>query len=232
MREFLRDIVLSFCPAWIRSRYRPQSPETVIRSAMLTGILQALLCAWGVLVGYKSFLIVRTEQYGATLNRGNETTQAWFGGVFFVEYILFHPLALLLLYLALEGCIRFVGALCVSEVIPSLPVSVVFAISSRILSGRRDSEMERLRTIPDAVHVLEDGCIRVASALSKPAWNASVTIEIQEKHYEVEREERGAAPRSHIYWLRPAPIGKILRGYERYDVSRRNVADDSKSVSK
>jgi hypothetical protein len=106
MREFLRDIALSFAPAGVRGRHRPRSRLTVLRGAILTGMAQMCLCAWWLLIGYQAFLAQRMQQYGQILMHANETTQAWFGGVFSVEYILFHPLALVLSYLALEGLIR------------------------------------------------------------------------------------------------------------------------------
>jgi hypothetical protein len=220
MVEWLRDIALGFCPAWVRSRHRPHSPATVLRASTFTGILQSVLCAWGLLAGYRSFVAVRAEQYGQVINRANETTQAWFSGILFIEYILFHPPALLLLYLACEGCVRFVAGLCVSEVVGSLPITVVFAIQTAKRNRQERRESERLASIADAVEVLEGGArIRIASARPKPGWNASLTIEIRREHYELEREERGAPPRVHVYLLRRAPIGKIIRGYERYEVT-------------
>jgi len=218
--EWLRDIALGFCPAWVRRRHRPYSPVTVLRASTFTGILQTVLCIWGLLAGYRSFVAVRAEQYGQVINRANETTQAWFSGILFVEYVLFHPLALLLLYLACEGCIRFVAGLCVSEVVGSLPVAAVFAVQASMRKRRERQELERLESIRDAVEVLEGGNrIRIASARSRPGWNASVTIEIGSEYYELDREERGVPPRVHVYVLRRAPIGKIMRGYERYDVT-------------
>ncbi len=220
MFELLRDIALSFCSARTRSHHRPQSPLTVLRASILTGILQTLVCSWWLVSGYKAFLLLRTEQYGHILNRANETTQAWFGGLFFVEYVLFHPLALLSLYLAIEGWIRFAGGLCVSEIIPSLPLVLVFAIKGRIRKRQEQRELERLASIPDAVEVLAGGDrFRIATAVAKTHWNASLTIEIQGEWYEVEREESGTPPRAHVYLLRCAPAGKILRAYEKYDVN-------------
>jgi hypothetical protein len=214
MPELLRDIALSFAPAWVRGAHRPRSPITVLRGAVLTGLVQMCLCAWQLLIGYQAFLTQRMQQYGQILTRGNETTQAWFGGVFSVEYILFHPLALFLSYLALEGLIRFVGGLCASEVVPSLPVVLFFAIKARMRSRPED-----LPPIPDEVEALGDaGRFRIAAASAKVNWNASLTIEIGGECYEIEREETGSPPRTHIYLLHPVPLGKIRRGYERYDL--------------
>jgi hypothetical protein len=222
MFELLRDTALSFCPERVRNFYRPHSPSMVLGASIFTGILQTIACTWALLAGYRSFLVLRVEQYGQVLNRANETTQAWFGGILFVEYILFHPLALLMLYLACEGCIRFVAGLCVSEVVGSLPVTVAFAIQAKVQKRRELQEAERLATIADSVDVLDDGQrVRIASARPKTSWNASVTVEIRGEHYELDREERGTPPRIYVYLLRSAPIGKIIRRYERYEIPAR-----------
>ena len=68
----------------------------------------------------------------------------------------------------------------------------------------------------DAVERLPDNRIRISSAAAE-GW-----MELQ-RHYwhrwqwfEVEREEHAQPPRPYVYVLRPAPPGKILRGYQEY----------------
>ena len=217
MLELLHDIALAFCPAGVRSTHRPHSTSRVLQAATLTGLLQTLLCSWLLFSGYRTLLALRLAKYGNVLERGNETTQAWFLVVFFIEYVLFHPLALLLLYLALEGCVRFVGGLCFSEVVPSLPVVLAFKASGFIRRTQTQRKLAPLAAIPDAFEVLADGeRLRIATALAKPNWTANLTIGIHGEWYEVEREEIGAPPRVYVYVLRRAPIGKILRAYEEY----------------
>ena len=70
--------------------------------------------------------------------------------------------------------------------------------------------------VADAVERLPDGRIRIASAAVKAGWNSSVTIGIDGQWFEVEREEQAQPPRPYVYVLRPAPPGKILRGYQQY----------------
>src|SRR5258708_1298294 len=217
MPELLWDIALAFCPAVARNTHRPHSMARVLQAATLTGLLQTLLCAWLLFSGYRTLLALRAAKYGSILERGNETTQAWFLVVFFIEYILFHPLALLLLYLALEGCVRFVSGLCLSEVVPSLPVVLVLKAANLIRRTQSQRKLAPLAAIPDACEVLSSGeRLRIASALPKPQWTASLTIGVHGEWYEVEREETGAPPRVYVYVLRRAPIGKILRAYEEY----------------
>jgi len=74
-----------------------------------------------------------------------------------------------------------------------------------------------LAEIPDTFENLPEGeRVRIASAHPKPGWNATITIDIGGRWYEIEKEETGMPPRACIYLLRPAPLGKILRKYEQY----------------
>jgi hypothetical protein len=217
MLELLRDIALASCPAAVRNTRRPQSTSRVLLASTLTGLLQIFLCSWWLFSGFRTLLSLRLEKYGHVLQRGNETTQAWFVLVFFFEYVLFRPLALLLLYLALEGFVRFAGGLCFSDVVPSLPVVLVFKTNALIRRRQARRKLAPLTAIPDTFEALANGeRLRIAAALAKPGWTASLTIGIRGEWYEVEREETGTPPRVYVYVLRRAPIGKILRAYEEY----------------
>lgn len=218
MRELLRDVALSFCPASFRNVHRPASPSRVLLAAILTGPLQTFLFFKWFLAGYLSFLALRAQQLEAPIQRMNQTTQGWLAVALLVEYSLFHPLGLFCLYLALEGLIRFVGGVAASEVVPSLPVAFVLKLNGYV-RGRKDQRQQQyLAAIPDSLEVLSGGeRLRIAAALAKPRWNSSLTINIGGECYEVEREERGMPPRSYVYILRRAHISKALRGYEEYD---------------
>jgi hypothetical protein len=219
MRELLLDVALSFCPASVRSVCRPCSSSRVLLAAILTGITQTVLCARWIFSGYVAFLSLRSQQYEHVIKRANGTTQAWLVLVFFVEYVIFHPFPLILLYLAFEGAVRFVGGLCVSEVVPSLPVVLAFRIRSYILDKRAQRALQPLLSVPDSVEVLSGGeRLRIAAALAKTKWNPSVTIGIQGEWYEVEKKEEDPPPRTFVYLLRRAPVGKVLRGYEEYEI--------------
>jgi hypothetical protein len=152
------------------------------------------------------------------VERMNVTTQGWFVALLSIEYVVFHPLALLRLYLAAEGFIRFVGGIAASEVVPSLPVVLFFKMRKYLQERRIRRDLEPLVSIPDSLERLSDGeRLRIKTAIAKAGWNASITIGVDGEWYEVEREERGAFPRTHVYILRRVPVGKILRGYDEYD---------------
>ena len=127
---------------------------------------------------------------------------------------LFHPLSFFLLYLAFEGAVRFIGSFVTAEIVPSLLVFAFFKLSGSI---SRSISLQRMSPpVEDAVERLPAGRIRIASAAVKAGWNSSVTIGINGQWFEVEREEHAQPPRPYVYFLRPAPPGKVLRGYQEY----------------
>lgn len=146
----------------------------------------------------------------------NSTGEAVVTALVVLEF-LFQPLSFFLLYLALEGAVRFLGSLVTDEIVPSLLVFLFFKISdstSRSVRRRRQDP-----AVADAVEWLANGRIRIASGSAKTGWNSSITIGIDGKWFEIEREEHGQPPRSWAYVLRPASPGKILRGYQEYEAA-------------
>jgi hypothetical protein len=220
MLEWLHDIALAFCPASVRAMHRPHSSLHVLWAAMLTGPLQTFVFSRWLLHNYLAFLADRSRLYGHALQQQNETTQAWFFVVFALEYLLFHPMAWLLVYLSLEGFVRFAGALCASEVIPSLPVLLAFKLKSGF--DKRDARRHAPSQValPDLLEVMAGGeRMRVAASHPKERWNSSLTVGIGGECYELESQERGSSLRPYVYLLRRAPIGKAFRGYEEYDLA-------------
>jgi hypothetical protein len=135
---------------------------------------------------------------------------------------LFHPLSFFLLYLAFEGAVRFIGSLVTAEIVPSLLILAFFKLSDSI---SRSITRQRIGPpLEDAVERLPGDRIRISSAEPKSGWNSSVTIGIDGQWFEVEREEHAQPPRPYIYFLRPAPPGKILRGYQEYHATPMETA--------
>ncbi|HSK43279.1 MAG TPA: hypothetical protein VLA83_05250 [Candidatus Binatia bacterium] len=216
MQSILRDFVLSFCPAKVRQAWRPSSQLNVLRAAMWGGAAQFLLISLVLAVQFKHFFITRSQQVAPHMAGVNSTGEAVVTVLFALEF-LFYPLSILLLYVALEGAVRFIGSFVTHEVVPSLLVFLFFK-----LSGSMSQSISRRRAGPPVADVLErlpDSRIRIASATPKSGWNYSVTIGIDGQWFEVEREDRSQPPRPYVYILRPAPPGKILRGYQEYPAS-------------
>ncbi len=215
MRSVLRDILLSFCPASVRRDSKAESSGRVVFAATWIGLLQFVLLAYLLVVRYLDFLAARTKLWAPHVAGASEAVQSGVLIIATLEFLIY-PLSLLLLYFCLEGAARFLGGLIASEVVPSWPVVLAFKIKVAIVQRR-----ERLRVSalpPDAVTALPDGRLRIATAHARPSWsNPSLTIGIGGEHYELERVDRGALPHPFVFFLRRAPLGKILRAYEEYD---------------
>ena len=229
MQSFLRDFLLSFCPAKARQAWRPSSQLTVLQAAMWSGGAQLALTTLVLIVQFKHYFIARAQQIAPHMAGVNSTGEAVIN-IFIVFEFLFHPVPFFLLYLAFEGAVRFIGSLITSEIVPSLLVVVFFKLSTSM-----SQSIKRRRMGPpaeDAVERLPDNRIRIASAAVKAGWNSNVTIGIDGQWFEVEREEHAQPPRPHVYFLRPAPPGKILRGYQEYHVvPRETVAVKTRDAS-
>ena len=213
MQSFFRDFLLSFCPAKVRQTWRPSSQLTVLHAAMWGGGAQLALTTLLLIVQFKHYFIARAQQIAPHMAGVNSTGEALIN-IFIVFEFLFHPLPFFLLYLAFEGAIRFIGSLITAEIVPSLLVVLFFKLSASM--SRSISRQRMGAPVEDAVERLPDNRIRIASAAVKAGWNSSITIGIDGEWFEVEREEHAQPPRPHVYFLRPAPPGKILRGYQQY----------------
>jgi hypothetical protein len=216
MNNLLRDFLLSYCPAWIRQAYRPESTLRTLRAATWGGLVQLLLAGFILLLGLKNYFVMRAHElapHSAGVNSTGEAVALW---IVAFEYLL-HPFSLFLIYLAIEGSIRFAGGLITGEVVPSMAVSLFFKASQSFTRSR--IRRQSSPAMADLIEHLPDGRIQIASATAKIGWNASITIGISGQWFEVEREEDGKPPRPFVYILRPAPLGKILRRYEEFDLA-------------
>jgi len=149
------------------------------------------------------------------MRRTPEWVQSGTAVIITFEFFLY-PLSILLLYFLFEGLARFLAGLITSEVVPSLPAVLVFKSIALLERKRTRDELSELPL--DRFERLPGDKIRITSAQAKAGWNASVTISIDGRWYELEAEERASGQLSYVYLLRPAPIGKILRRIEHYQI--------------
>jgi hypothetical protein len=183
---------------------------------MWSGAAQFFLITFVLIAQCKHYFIARSEQIAPHMQGVNSTGEAVVTVLIVFEF-LFHPLSFFLLYLAFEGAVRLIGSLVTAEIVPSLLVFLFFKISAST-----SQSIARQCTGPpvtDAVEWHPDGRIRIAAAEPKAGWNSSITIGINGQWFEVEGEEHAQPPRPYVYVLRPAPPGKILRGYQEYHVA-------------
>ena len=217
MPGILRDFLLSFCPATFRQAVRPESPQRTLHAATWGGLAQFFLAALAFIVQLKAYFVRRAHELAPYIAGKNEAVQTGTVIIVTLEYLL-HPLGALSLYLAIEGLFRFMAGLVSGEVLPSF--LVVLVIKAGNFFNRLSNRRQKMNLVPDTVESLPDGRrVRIASAIAKSNWNASITIGMQGQWFEVESAEQDAPPRVCVYLLRPAPSGKVLRGYEEYDLA-------------
>ena len=216
MQALLQDFLLSYCPRSARHVWRPASLSRTLRSSTWGGLAQMLLAGLVLIVRLKSYLVLRTHQLASQAAGSNETGQTIILIALLFEYLL-EPFSLLLVYLAIEGTVRFAGGLINGEIIPSLMVSLFFKSSELI--RRMNARREERRLPADLLEYLPKGRVQITSARVKTRWNGSITIGLHGQWFEVEDERPGTPSYLVVYILRPVSPGKILRGYEEYDLA-------------
>ena len=228
MLSALRDTLLSFCPAAVRRAVPPELPVRTLRSATWSGLAQFFLAAFVLLVRFKSYFVLRTHELAPHVGGATEVIEAGMAVFIALEYLA-HPLSLLLFYLTIEGLARFAGGLVTAEVIPSF--LVFFGFKVREMAKRRRHNREHAALPADMLESLPDGRLRISCARPRQRWNSSITIAVHGAWFEVESCESGAPPRPSVYTLRPAPAGKVLRGFEEYDVASAVTTDPVRPVA-
>jgi hypothetical protein len=217
----VRELLISFCPAAVRCRFRDTSPQRILYAATWGGLVQFFLASGLLVLQLKKYFVQRAQQMSPHLAGASETLQAGVSVIVFLEFLI-HPLSLLLLYFAAEGMLRFMAGIVTNETLPSLPVFLAFKIGEK--AGRLRDEKQRAAEVADKVEFLPDGNVRIAAVREKLGWNASVTIAVRGKWFEVAGVEQAAMPRSFVYLLRPAAEGRVLRGYQEYAVASSSIA--------
>jgi hypothetical protein len=188
----------------------------VLLTATWSGLVQFLLAGLLFLIRLKVYFVARAQQMAPYIAGKSDAVQAGSAVIITLEYLI-HPLGFFLLYMTMEGVVRFMGGLIAGEVVPNL--LVYFGFRTADSWSRRREQRRAGPLLPDTLDHLPDGRVRIASSAGKSGWNASITIGLSGQWMEVEREEQGAAPRSFAYILRPASPGKVLRGYQEYDAA-------------
>ena len=205
MQSLLRDFLLSYCPAAVRRTLAPESTLRALRAAIWGGLAQLLLAGLVFLIRLKSYFVVRGHQLAPQIAGSNETGQTVAAAIVALEYLI-HPLSLFLLYLALEGLVRFMGGLITGEIVPSLFVSLGFMAVDSFSRSRDQRRAGPL--LADIFEHMPDSRIRIASSARRPVGMRALPLGISGQWFEVEREETGPPPRPFVYILRPALAGK------------------------
>jgi hypothetical protein len=209
-----RDFLISFCPDRPRQDLRPESTDVVLRWATWGGLAQFLALSFLLWLRYKSFFIARSHEWAPVIGGSIERVQVTAFIIATLEFLI-HPASILLLYFMLEGLTRFVAGFVSAQVVPALPVFLAFRLKDALQQRR---QAERIASLPpDTIEFLHEKRVRIASARFRPQWNASLTIGIRGELHEIESKEPGMPGRPFVFVLKPATVGRALRGYEEYD---------------
>lgn len=217
----LVGMVASLLPAQFRNRWQWGSDANLRTSTILSGGAEVAISLGAYMLGFLSFIQWRVgSMIGAGVKAGgmegmSEGVAFGAGATALVEYI-FSPLSMLLVYFAVEGAVRLFAALVTDECVGTLPLAVLGWIFERGGHARRERQLGP-RVVDEVQHcrgISYD--LVIASCRAKTGWDRLVTIEYQDKLYELFDQKKGFPPRPHIYQLREHPHGKVVRGLHHY----------------
>ena len=223
MINLFLGMILSFLPKRYRDRL-PVSVEADLRhGAIASGLAVSLVGVAVFIFRYLSFIQYRVGDLGQrAIARGqegllaNEVVHFGKGAMAAAEYIL-NPLTLLLIYFIVEGAARFLAALVAEEITGTLLLYVVAWVEDRFSQARAERALgPRVPDIIESVYS-PDYDLRIFTCRRKRGWGRMMTVDWQEKFYEVIREEAGKPPHHFIYRLRKSPPGRVVRHVHRYD---------------
>ena len=219
MLSFLIGLATSFFPEAWRKRWFREIDVNPTASAIVTGIVQLLVClAW---LGWHFPAFARSQMNAAAvgdatmkaMEKGGETAAMGFGPLLLIAYLI-QPLSLVLLYFLFEGGVRIIAATATHETLPTLPLFLASLLDARAREYRRERAMGP--RVVDLVQVEGASDLLVASCRPK-TWVALNTIRYQDVLYELVKTNHGAKPRPYLYLLRKIPAHKTVRGI--YDYS-------------
>jgi hypothetical protein len=217
----LAGMVASLLPAQFRNRWQWGSDANLRTSTILSGAAEVAISLGAYVLGFLSFMqwrvggLLGEGAKGAGQAQMGEAIAFGAGATAMVEYI-FSPLSMLLVYFAVEGAVRLFAALVTDECVGTLPLAVVGWIFERGGRAKRDRQLgPRVVDEVQPCHGISYDLV-IASCRAKPGWDRLVTIEYQDKLYELFDQKKGFPPRPYIYQLREHPNGKVVRGLHHY----------------
>ena len=222
MFRLLPDALVSLVPKSYRSRWAWATGVDFRHATILSGVTEALLCAGIYLGRYLYFLQYRIGTLAdAAMKRpsgdealASEAVQFGMGFVTLVEYVL-SPLSLLLFYFAIEGTLRAFTAAITEDTPGTMPLHVLAWSIERVQRWRAEKALGP--RVADEVHRFTGISYDLGIASCRPKkWARLLTIEFEEKFYELCEEKKGPPPRPYLYFLREKPIEKVIRGPHHY----------------
>ncbi len=220
--SFFVGLIASLLPPAMRPKIIRDNAEDLRAPAILSGIVQLLICLVLLIVRYPRFVHAQQDAMSTTgqlraVEIGGETALAGLGVIFLIAYVL-SPLSIVLEYFAFEGVVRGVAALINGEPVGTLPLYLLLLAKRKAEEEIKEHELGP--RIPDEVTAIgteeSEAVLKVASCRPKD-WNSSITISYADELYEVAQSFEEQPPRRFVYLLRKAPKSKVVRGLRNYD---------------
>jgi len=221
--------VFSLLPERWRKALFGDAPINWPRAALISGVLEGVLCLIALIVWYLYFIQVAAgvqAEVTAKAMLTRDTPQGATGvgmsyamGLAALTAFALHPLSWALFYFWLEGLLRACAAGLTQEVAGTLPLVLVDRTMAAL--GRRAYEV-RVPLVADEV-TRGDGKsswdLKVASCRPKPTWKYPLTISYDGEFFQVVGESAGGATRArpHVYLLRRPPEGEAYKGVDPYN---------------
>lgn len=179
-------------------------PKATAISALVEGLgAAALLVVW-----YSIFV----TKYGGVMGKAGGD----YGGYVGLFSVAAHPLTWVICYFGCEGAVRFLAAVATGESYGTLPLALV------AWGVERAGGKPRARLVADEVTIRTSQYdLQVASCRAKQHWKYPLTINYEDKFYQVAGGEvlrQGLRP--YVYFLRRLPADEIIKGLEQYDPTK------------
>ena len=222
MFRLLLDALVSLLPKSYRSWWGWATGADFCHATILSGVIEAVLCGGIYLGRYIYFIQYRIGTIAdAAMKRGggeevlaSQAAQFGMGFATLAEYV-FSPLSLLLCYFALEGTLRAFTAALTEDTPGTLPLHLLGWSIERVQGWRAEKALGP--RVADEVQRFMGIDYDLGIASCRPEkWGRVLTIEFEEKFYEVCEVKRGVPPRPYLYFLRENPEGKVIRGPHHY----------------
>jgi hypothetical protein len=134
----------------------------------------------------------------------------------------FHPFHMFLYYMLFEGVLRLMAALAGDQILGSLPIHAVVALSDQRRKARHNRSLGPL-VVDEVIRrgKREGYDLKIYSCRPKLNWNAYMTIEFEGELYQMVKEEQVSGPRRFVFYLRTNPVGRsavVVKHYRMDDV--------------
>ncbi|HWZ97993.1 MAG TPA: hypothetical protein VN025_09545 [Candidatus Dormibacteraeota bacterium] len=195
--DFLFALLLSLVPPRYRRSDSHGPGALLIQASGITAFVEIVLVCILYAKGFVDYI-----------------PNATIGPAAFLEYF-FTWQGLILAFFFLDGAVRLLAAVA-GQAIGTIPLYAIAWIDAWF--ERRSMQKRQCPLVPDVVTRTDASGkeLRIASCRPRKNWDKWMTVMYEEKLYEISGAELGDATRPHVYFLRPKPESKVIRGLHRY----------------